>query len=191
MHETFFLNSHLHSHCLYSIQLLTEHVIASCQLSHPSIRSLSRLNCDIYTLSRNYLQTSNKCLMIFVVATLSVAAGQHCECCNKWFGKKVILSINGTLIWCNHRPSLLPHTGHGVWRRQDINMRNMGNQELMAAKQTLLMPHLLSLSHTFMSRGVTGKCSCLLSWQLPSIFLKILELETNEPLRSLKLYNCG
>ena len=41
----------------------------------------------------------------------------------------------------------------------------MGNQELMAAKQPLLMPHLLSLSHTFMSIGVTKRCSCLLSSQ--------------------------
>ena len=49
--------------------------------------------------------------MIFVVATLSVAAGQCCECCNKWFGKKVILSINGTLIWCNHRPTSAPTHG--------------------------------------------------------------------------------
>ena len=141
-------NSHLHSRCSYLIQLLTECIIASCRLSHPSIRSLSRLNCDIYTLSRNYLQTSNKCLMIFVVATLSVAAGQCCECCNKWFGKKVILSINGTLIWCNHRPTSAPT--HGTRGLEETRYKyekygkpgaNGSKAAIISASLTVPLPH--------------------------------------------------
>ena len=91
--------------------------------------------------------------MIFVVATLSVAAGQCCECCNKWFGKKVILSINGTLIWCNHRPTSAPTHGTRGLEETRYKYEKYGKPGANGSKAAIISASLtVSLPHVYEQR---------------------------------------